>query len=90
MTPTTAPRIISGLCQEFIDIIKKETEPHPLVVRDTFKFLANQLSRTHPVFDVTQASVHQFSALITRNGPEALEPLQIDPGKPLPLILLTG
>ena len=82
LTQTSAPREIRGLCQKFIDVIKAETEPHPLIVREAFDLLATQLSETHPVFDVSLDSIKKHS-VVTPGEP--LDPLKLDQRKCLVL-----
>jgi hypothetical protein len=85
LTQTSAPREIRGLCQEFIDVIKAETEPHALIVREAFDLLATQLSETHPVFDVSLESNKHYSVVIPGEHLASLDRLQLDERKCLVL-----
>jgi hypothetical protein len=85
LTQTSAPREIGRLCQQFIDVIKEETEPHPLIVREAFELLATKLSGTHPRFDVSLGSIQTYSAVVTTEPSESLDQLQLDERKCLVL-----
>ena len=85
LTQTSAPREIGRLCQQFIDVIKVETEPHPLIVREAFELLATKLSETHPRFDVSPGSIGSYSAVVTPEHSGSLDQLQLDERKCLVL-----
>jgi len=87
LTQTSAPREIRGLCQKFIDVIKVETEPHPLIVREAFDLLATQLSKTHPVFDVSLKSIENYSVVIPGKHLASLDQLQLGERKCLVLLV---
>jgi hypothetical protein len=82
LTQTSAPREIRGLCQEFINEIKDKTEPHPEDVREAFDLLETQLSKTHPVFNVSLDSIKKHS-VVTPGEP--FDPLKLDQRKCLVL-----